>query len=65
VGVPWGGRWLRGALFEKVSLGTFLTDLAPASWLFMEAGFAIVEQRDFRGFLFVHFAFDCAVKTGH
>jgi 2-dehydropantoate 2-reductase len=58
---------LRGALFDKVTFGTFLTDPGPRGLavreLFEKAGFAIVEQRDFRSFLFVHFALDCAVET--
>jgi 2-dehydropantoate 2-reductase len=58
---------LRGALSNKVSFGTFLTDPSPRELavreLFTKAGFAIGEQRDFRSFLFVHFAFDCAVET--
>jgi 2-dehydropantoate 2-reductase len=58
---------LRGALFDKVTFGTFLTDPSPRELavreLFAKAGFAIVEQRDFRSFLFVHFALDCAVET--
>jgi len=58
---------LRGAMFDKVTFGTFLTDPGPRGLavreLFEKAGFAIVEQRDFRSFLFVHFAFDCAIET--
>jgi 2-dehydropantoate 2-reductase len=58
---------LRGALLDKVSFGTFLTDPSPRELavraLFRKAGFAIAEQRDFRSFLFVHFALDCAVET--
>lgn len=58
---------LRGALFKKVTLGTFLTDPSPRERavraLFAKAGFGIVEQHDFRSFLFVHFALDCAVET--
>ena len=58
---------LRGALSGKVTFGAFLTDPSPRELavrqLFKKAGFAIVEQRDFRSFLFVHFAFDCAVET--
>jgi 2-dehydropantoate 2-reductase len=58
---------LRGALFDKVFFGTFLTDPSPrelaARELFTKAGFTIVEQRDFRSWLFVHFAFDCAMET--
>jgi len=58
---------LRGALSGKVTFGTFLT--APNTremdvrGVFEKAGFAIVEQPDFRSFLFVHFALDCAVET--
>jgi 2-dehydropantoate 2-reductase len=58
---------LRGALLGKVTFGTFLTDPSPRELavreVFTKAGFAIVEQRDFRSFLFVHFAFNCAVET--
>jgi 2-dehydropantoate 2-reductase len=60
-------RVLRGALSGKVTFGTFLTDPSPRELavrdLFAMARFTIVEQRDFRSFLFVHFAFDCAVET--
>ena len=53
---------LRGALLDKVTLGTLLTAPSPRDLvvreLFTEAGFGIVEQRDFRSFLFVHFAFE-------
>ena len=57
---------LRGALLRKVTLGTFRTDpnvreLAVRE-LFKKSGFAIDEQRDFRSFLFVHFALDCGVE---
>jgi len=58
---------LRGALSGKITFGAFLTDPSPRELavreLFGKAGFAIVEQRDFRSFLFVHFAFACAVET--
>lgn len=58
---------LHGALLRKVSLGTFRTEPTPrqldVSELFAKAGFAINEERDFRSFLFVHFAFDCAIET--
>jgi 2-dehydropantoate 2-reductase len=58
---------LRGALFDKVCFGTFLADPSPRELavreLFTRAGFIIVEQRDFRSWLFVHFAFDCAMET--
>ena len=58
---------LRGALFDKVFFGTFLTDPSPRELavreLFTKAGFNIAEQRDFRSWLFVHFAFDCAIET--
>jgi 2-dehydropantoate 2-reductase len=58
---------LRGALFDKVFFGTFLTDPSPRELavreLFTKAGFTIVEQRDFRSWLFVHFAFDCAMEA--
>ena len=58
---------LRGALLGKVTFGVFLTDPSPRDLavreLFKKAGFAIAEQRDFRSFLFVHFALDCAVET--
>jgi len=58
---------LRGALFGKVYFGTFLTDPRPRELavreLFTKAGFTIAEQRDFRSWLFVHFALDCAIET--
>jgi 2-dehydropantoate 2-reductase len=58
---------LRGALFGKVYFGTFLTDPRlrelAARELFTKAGFAIAEQRDFRSWLFVHFALNCAMQT--
>jgi 2-dehydropantoate 2-reductase len=58
---------LRGALFGKVYFGTFLTDPSPRELAvresFTKAGFTISEQRDFRGWLFVHFALDCAIHT--
>ncbi len=58
---------LRGALFGKVVFGTFLTDPSPRELavraVFAKAGFTVVEQRDFRSRLFVHFAFDCAIET--
>jgi 2-dehydropantoate 2-reductase len=57
---------LRGVLFGKVYFGTFLTDPSPRELavreLFTKAGFNIAEQRDFRSWLFVHFAFDCAIE---
>jgi len=57
---------LRGAMFGKVQFGTLLADPSPrelaARDLFAKAGFKIVEQRDFRSWLFVHFAFDCAIE---
>jgi 2-dehydropantoate 2-reductase len=58
---------LRGALTGTVTFGAFLTDPRPRELavreLFKSAGFAINEQRDFRSFLFVHFALDCAIET--
>jgi 2-dehydropantoate 2-reductase len=55
------------ALFDKVTFGTFVTDPSSRELavreLFVKAGFAIVEHRDFRSFLFVHFALACAVET--
>lgn len=58
---------LRGALFGKVFFGTFLTDPSPcelaARDLFTKAGFTIVEQRDFRSWLFVHFALNSAMQA--
>jgi 2-dehydropantoate 2-reductase len=58
---------LRGALLGKVTFGTFPIDPTPRELavreLFSKAGFAIGEQRDFRSFLFVHFALDCAIET--
>lgn len=58
---------LRGALLAKITFGTFLADPSSRELavreLFTKAGFDIVEQRDFRSFLFVHFAFDCAVEN--
>jgi 2-dehydropantoate 2-reductase len=58
---------LRGALFGKVFFGAFLTDPSPRELavreLFTKTGFTIVEQRDFRSWLFVHFALDCAMET--
>lgn len=58
---------LRGALLGTVTLGTLRTDPTPRELavreLFSKAGFAIKEQRDFRSFLFVHFALDCAIET--
>jgi 2-dehydropantoate 2-reductase len=58
---------LRGALLHKVSFGTFLTDPSPRELavreLFTKAGFSIGEQRDFRSFLFAHFALGCAIET--
>ena len=58
---------LRGALFGKVYFGTFLTDPSPRELavreLFTKTGFTIAEQRDFRSWLFVHFALDCAIHT--
>ncbi|HEY3447956.1 MAG TPA: 2-dehydropantoate 2-reductase N-terminal domain-containing protein [Myxococcales bacterium] len=57
---------LRGALFGKVFFGTFLTDPGPrelaAREVFTKAGFGIVEQRDFRSWLFVHFALNCSMQ---
>ena len=56
---------LRGALLGKVFFGTFLTDPGLSELavreLFTQAGFGIVEQRDFRSWLFVHFALNCGV----
>ena len=58
---------LRGALFGKVFFGTFLADPGPRELavheLFKKAGFGIVMQRDFRSWLFVHFAINCAIHT--
>ncbi|MGC4119415.1 MAG: hypothetical protein QM765_33580 [Myxococcales bacterium] len=58
---------LRGALFGKVFFGTFLTDPGPrelaARELFTKVGFGIVEQRDFRSWLFVHFALNCSLQV--
>lgn len=58
---------LRGALFGKVFFGTFLSDPSPrelaARELFTKAGFGVVEQRDFRSWLFVHFALNCGMQT--
>ena len=58
---------LRGALSGQVTFGAFHTEPSPRELavrkLFATAGFAIAEERDFRSFLFVHFAFDCAVET--
>jgi 2-dehydropantoate 2-reductase len=58
---------LRGALLGKVFFGTFLTDPAPPELavreLFTQAGFGFVEQRDFRSWLFVHFALNCGVQA--
>ena len=54
---------LRGAILGKVIFGTFLTqpsrrELAVRE-IFTRAGFGIDEQRDFRSWLFVHFALSC------
>ena len=61
------GGALRGALLGKVFFGTFLTDPGPRELavreLFTKAGFGIVEQRDFRSWLFVHFALNCSMQT--
>jgi 2-dehydropantoate 2-reductase len=58
---------LRGALLGKVFFGTFLTDPGPRELtvreLFTKTGFGIVEQRDFRSWLFVHFALNCGLQT--
>ena len=58
---------LRGALLGKVFFGTFLTDPGPCELavreLFTQAGFGIVEQRDFRSWLFVHFALNCGMQA--
>jgi 2-dehydropantoate 2-reductase len=58
---------LRGALLGKVYFGTFLIDPSPRELavreLFTKAGFSIAEQRDFRSWLFVHFALNCAMQT--
>ncbi len=58
---------LSGAIYGKVVLGTFLAAPSPRERtvreLFSEAGFGIDEQHDFRSWLFVHFALDCAVET--
>jgi len=58
---------LRGALSGKITFGTFRSDPSPREvavrGAFTKAGFAIIEQRDFRSFLFVHFTLDCAVET--
>jgi 2-dehydropantoate 2-reductase len=57
---------LRGALFGKVYFGTFLTDPSPRELavreIFTKPGFTIAEQRDFRSWLFVHFALACAIE---
>ncbi|WP_437537044.1 2-dehydropantoate 2-reductase N-terminal domain-containing protein [Sorangium sp. So ce726] len=51
---------LRGSLFPRVQFGTFGTDPSAreltARDLFRKAGFGINEQRDFRGWLWIHFA---------
>jgi 2-dehydropantoate 2-reductase len=58
---------LRGPILGKVFFGTFLTTPSPRELavreLFTKAGFGIDEQRDFRSWLFVHFALDCAIET--
>ncbi len=58
---------LSGAIYGKVVFGTLLTAPSPQELvvreLFSKAGFGIDEQHDFRSWLFVHFAFDCAMET--
>jgi 2-dehydropantoate 2-reductase len=58
---------LRGSLLGKVFFGTLLADPGPRELavheLFAKAGFGIVMVRDFRSWLFLHFALDCAVHA--
>ena len=58
---------LRGALFKNVHFGTFSADptereLSVRS-TFQEAGFKIVEHRDFRGWLWTHFAINAGLHS--
>ncbi len=58
---------LKGALFSRVQLGTFGTNPtareAAVRRLFREAGFGIGEQRDFRGWLWIHFAVNAGLLS--
>ena len=51
---------LRGALYSLVQFGTFGTDPTERELavrdLFRKSGFKVQEQRDFRGWLWIHFA---------
>ncbi|MFD2937571.1 ketopantoate reductase family protein, partial [Spirosoma flavum] len=53
---------LTGALFADVHFGTFGTDPTPRDLairdLFATSGFKLHEHRDFRGWLWIHFAVD-------
>jgi 2-dehydropantoate 2-reductase len=58
---------LRGSLFRNVHFGTFSTDptereLSVRS-TFQDAGFKIVELRDFRGWLWTHFAINAGLHS--
>lgn len=58
---------LKGSLFHKVQFGTF--DTAPTDRelavrdVFRKSGFEIEEQRDFRGWLWIHFAVNAAIHA--
>jgi 2-dehydropantoate 2-reductase len=58
---------LKGSLFKDVHFGTFSTDptereLSVRS-AFQDAGFKIVEHRDFRGWLWIHFAINAGLHS--
>jgi 2-dehydropantoate 2-reductase len=58
---------LKGSLFHKVQFGTF--GAAPTDRelavrdVFRKSGFALEEQRDFRAWLWIHFAVNAALHT--
>ncbi len=58
---------LKGALFSRVQFGTFGTNPtareAAVRRLFREAGFGIGEQRDFRGWLWIHFVVNAGLLS--
>lgn len=65
-----GGGWadgqtLRGALLKGVHFGSFGADLSPSDVivrkLFTQAGFKIIEHRDFKGWLYIHFAINAGL----
>lgn len=58
---------LKGSLLHKVQLGTFGTDPTARELavrdLFLKSGFGVEQQRDFRGWLWIHFAVNAGLQA--